>query len=263
MARLLVYSDLHLEFGPLPRPTVQADVAVLAGDIWTKCRGVPWKSAREFFGCTTLLVPGNHEFYGDKIDTGLDKLHEAGAEQDLMVLENEQVIEAGVRFLGATLWSDFKLNAGNDLDAIKRDANFCVGSRYGGRLEDYWSIRVAKGGYRKFRPKDAAERFYASVAWLKERLSEPFDGPTVVVSHHAPSKRSIPPQFINDRRSCAYASHLDEMIEEFQPEVWIHGHIHEAVDPYQIGRTRIVSNPRGYVPDDLNPKFDPNLIIEV
>ena len=46
-----------------------------------------------------------------------------------------------------------------------------------------------------------------------------------------------------------------------QPRLWIHGHIHDSHD-YTIGNTRVIANPRGYI-DELNPNFDPELVIEV
>jgi hypothetical protein len=70
-------------------------------------------------------------------------------------------------------------------------------------MEDFHAVRVAQDGYRKFRQKDAAMLHYASVAWLRERVSEPFDGPTVVIVHHAPSIWSVPRGGMEDRRILA------------------------------------------------------------
>jgi Icc-related predicted phosphoesterase len=65
-----------------------------------------------------------------------------------------------------------------------------------------------------------------------------------------------------DRLSACYASDLDELIEECQPHLWVHGHIHSSAD-YRIGKTRIVCNSRGYYPDYKNASFDPMLTIEI
>jgi hypothetical protein len=266
MTRIAIYSDLHLEFGELPRPGTEADVVVLAGDIYTKGRVWPSRmgDARDFFGCPhVVLVPGNHEFYDMKVDTAVAKMREVAAAKGITVLDNDEYVVDGLRILGATLWSDFKLWAGDDFEGIKRDANFCVGSKFIGGITDFWSIRVAMDGYRRFRPKDAAMLHYASVAWLDKKLAEPFTGETVVATHHAPSLRCVPELWLNDRRTCAYASHLDWLIEKHSPALWGYGHIHEACPPFSIGRTRLVSNPRGYVPDHLNPSFDAGLVVEV
>jgi Icc-related predicted phosphoesterase len=45
-------------------------------------------------------------------------------------------------------------------------------------------------------------------------------------------------------------------------QLWVHGHTHDSVD-LDIAGTRVVCNPRGYAPDDLNPEFQPGLVVEV
>ena len=99
---------------------------------------------------------------------------------------------------------------------------------------------------------------------------------TVVVTHHAPSRRSIAPQFAGDSLNAAFASDLtglmglprvppvvtDEIPAPVTPALWVHGHMHNSSDYLERG-TRIVCNPRGYFPYEPNPDFDPKLIIEV
>lgn len=262
MARILELSDLHTEFGPFEPVPAACDVVVLAGDIATKGRGVPWENAPAAFGAPVLMVLGNHDFYGTSIDGGLAKAKAAAAASRVRILEREETIVAGTRFLGGTLWTSFRLFAGDDLPRIKNDANFLVGEKNGSRHNDFWKIRVAADGYRRFRPLDAARIHAATVAWLDTRLSEPFEGPTVVVTHHAPSILSIPEHLRSDRFSCAYASSLEWLIEKHQPDIWFHGHIHPKAPDYAIGRTRVLSNTRGYAPRDLDPAFDPARIVE-
>lgn len=264
MPRIAVFSDLHLEHASWqPPPGLGADLVILAGDIWTKGRLSPWPDATAAFGAPVVLIPGNHEFYGAAIDTEVSRLKAMGTARSVTVLDNDEIIVNGIRVLGATLWADFRLFAGDNLAQVKSDAAHCVGDRYSARMMDFWSIRVAKDGYRRFRPKDAALLHQQSVAWLRERLAVPFDGPTVVATHHAPSIRCLPDWARTDRFSCAYASHLDGLIETFQPDVWFWGHVHEAVAPFRIGRTLMASNPRGYAPGHLNPRFDPTMVVEV
>ncbi len=263
MTRLHILSDLHIEFGMFECPSVDADVTILAGDTFTKNRCCPWDDAASYFGHPVVMVPGNHEFYGGTLETTVPKLKTAGVAKSVTILDNEQIIVAGVRILGCTLWTDFRLFAGDDLDRVKDDANLCVGTRYSSGLSDFRTIRVAKAGYRRFRPLDAALLHNASVSWLSERLVEPFDGPTVVVTHHAPSILCVPASLLEDRMTAGYASRLDWLIEQHQPDLWIWGHIHEAVPPFKIGRTRMVSNPRGYVGQGVNPSFLPDLVVEV
>ena len=261
--RLALYSDLHLEFGPFPNPRVDADLVVLAGDINTKHRVWGDGNAEQFFGCPVIGVLGNHDHYGAAIDTATGKAGVAAAAKGITLLEQDEAVVAGVRFLGCSLWSDFRLFSGDDLLRVKSDAALCVGDRYSGGINDFSRIRVAADGFRRFRPLDAARLHAASVAWLDEKLAEPFDGQTVVVTHHAPSLKCVPEQWLSDRRTCAYASHLDWLIEKHVIAAWLYGHIHDPVPMFRIGRTVLASNPRGYFPDHLNPRFREDFTITV
>jgi hypothetical protein len=108
---------------------------------------------------------------------------------------------------------------------------------------------------------DTAGIHYRSRAWLAEQLEKNRGAKIVVVTHHAPSKRSLPPRFDDDLLSAAYASHLDELVEHSDARLWIHGHVHEQQD-YMIGTTRVLCNPRGY-PDEFNTSFAPDLLATV
>jgi len=69
----------------------------------------------------------------------------------------------------------------------------------------------------------------------------------VVVTHHAPSARSLTYQEPSWLLDSAYASNLDHLMGEERVRLWVHGHTHLATD-YEVMGTRVVSNPRGYVP---------------
>jgi Icc-related predicted phosphoesterase len=108
-----------------------------------------------------------------------------------------------------------------------------------------------------------------SVRWLTEQLATPFDGETVVVTHHAPSPKSLvagKPYLDLDWYYASDAEHL--MHGDNAPVLWIHGHIHRNQD-YVVGNTRVVCNPRGYPLSTLknapreNPDFIEDLVIEV
>jgi predicted phosphodiesterase len=259
MPRIAVYSDLHLEHALWTPPRTGADLVVLAGDFYTKNRCLPasFGGAREAFGCPVVAVLGNHEHYGGKVETTLEKMRPAAESLGITLLEREETAVAGARVLGCTLWTDFRLFAGDDDDLMKLDAGRCAAG-----LTDFRTIRVARDGYRRFRPKGAGMLHLASVAWLRERLAVPFDGPTIVVTHHAPSKRSIPARYAEDTLSAAYASNLDQLVEETRPTLWVHGHVHDSCD-YRIGDTRVVCNPRGYLPSEPNPAFREDFVVEV
>jgi hypothetical protein len=158
-----------------------------------------------------------------------------------------------LRLIGATLWTDFRLYG-------TRIESMAIAEQ---QLEDFRLIRVERGyKLRPLRPSDTARLHDIGLVFLKKELGRPFDGVTVVVTHHAPSPRSIAAKFRSDQLNPAFASDLEKLIYTHQPTLWIHGHMHDSFD-YRIGATRVVCKPRGYFPDQLNPAFDPSLVVEV
>lgn len=246
--KLLILSDLHLEFGPLEVGTGDADVVVLAGDIHLKTRGVVW-AMETFKDRPVIMVFGNHEFYGDKYPTLIERAKALSLGSNVHILENDAVDINGVRFLGCTLWTDFRLYGDPRLAGY-----FCQQE-----MTDFKKIRVAPR-YSKLNPVDVAKIHEASLLWLKNQLSDTEHAKNVVVTHHAPSARSLPLRPEGDLTGAAYATHLDQFIEDMPIDLWVHGHVHNNCD-YRIGSTRIACNPRGYAPDHLNPDFRENCII--
>jgi hypothetical protein len=164
-------------------------------------------------------------------------------------LECTEATFQGIRFLGCTLWSDFSIG-GDRAEAMQASQE---------RMNDYQKIRVSPR-YRRLQPKDTALLNSASCRWLRAEVGRD-PSHTVVVTHHAPSVRSLDPEFSLDPVSGAYASDLEDFIAEAQPALWIHGHTHYCVD-YTIGRTRMVSNQRGY-PHVPVSGFDPGFAVEL
>ncbi len=155
--RIRVFSDIHLEFGPFDPPRMDADVVILAGDLWYRDKGIRW-AAQHFRPERTICLAGNHEFYKDEIHEVLDACRTAAWETGVHFLENETVVIDGVRFIGSALWADFRLN-GQDrmLDALK------AAWRY---MNDFRLIKVKEDGKsRRIIPADvvymsrAAARF--------------------------------------------------------------------------------------------------------
>jgi predicted phosphodiesterase len=123
-------------------------------------------------------------------------------------------------------------------------------------MSDYRKIRLAKEGYRKLRPQDTMHEAHRFKSWLQQQMAQPFEGKTVVVTHHAPSAKSL---FYSDTiTNPCYASPWDDLAEGV--DLWVHGHTHRAND-YPIGDCRVVINPKGYPGQDTG--FDPELLIEL
>jgi hypothetical protein len=124
-------------------------------------------------------------------------------------------------------------------------------------MNDYRRIRRKPAGKHKYvQPSDTLALHRVSRAWLNGQLALPHAGPTVVVTHHAPHPTSLPaPGF--DLGHC-YASDLSSLIDARQPDLWVHGHVHNSVD-YRIGATRVVCNPRGHVEEESARTFGSSL----
>lgn len=249
--KIRIFSDLHLEFSDWTPPPVAADVVVLAGDIHVGTLGLEW--AREQFPTTPVIyVAGNHEFYGGRLQDVLAALREAAGSLGITLLDGDERVLGGTRFLGTTLWTDFALyGSGPRLARAMADA------KYG--MNDFRVIRYGEAGL--FRPEYARELHLAQVKWLKEKLVETFDGPTVVVTHYLPHRQSIHPKYEGDPLNPAFASDLAHLVKS-PVALWIHGHTHESCD-YVVHGTHVACNPRGYLPMEPNPAFDPMLVVTV
>ena len=249
--KLNVLSDLHLSRGALPIPANDADVVVLAGDIARPREAMSWASA---FAKPVLYVPGNHEFYGGSIAGTVEELKRLSAGTRIRVLDNDEALIEGVRFLGTTLWTDFMLfGDGEARAAAMREAQRL--------MRDFSSIRL---GEAPFTPDASAALFAQHAAWLAQKLAQPYAGHTVVITHHAPSRNSIHPRFADSLLNACFVSDAERLIDGSRARLWIHGHTHDSFD-YVVNGTRVLCNPRGYAKNGVNenPMFDPDLIAHV
>ena len=249
--RLGVVSDLHLESSLCHIPCDSIDVLVLAGDTHCDILGVA-----QFVDTTLgmypklqiILVPGNHEHYGKSITE--TEAHMAELRSDRChVLLNDAVTIDSVVFVGGTLWArvpkhlvvpleanqkDFRLIEGLDCERMKKECNKCCDAIYFATEECYM---------------DESKKL-------------------VVVTHFAPSLRSLDPKYggpeIPNNRY--YCSELESVILASNASVWVHGHTHSSMD-YMFDTTRVVCNPRGYSktahthPENL--KFQKPLVVIV
>ena len=249
--RIRVLSDLHLEFCDWTPPVVDADVIVLAGDIHVGVSGLEW--AREQFPATPVIyVAGNHEFYRGQMKGVFAALREAADRLGVHLLDADEFVLGGTRFLGATLWTDFALyGTGSRIVQAMNDATQ--------GMNDFRLIHHSEEEL--FRPEHSRDIHLAQVNWLEGKLAEVVDGPTVVITHYLPHAHSIHPKYEGDRLNPAFASDLSRLV---RPPVtlWIHGHTHESFD-YLVNGTRIVCNPRGYLPMEPNLAFDPRFVVLV
>lgn len=256
-------SDLHLEFEdrvidftPMPRQEDMEQVLILAGDIAVGTDAKPFikRMCKQFYHVIYIL--GNHEFYHNEVNKVRARWKEMDMPENFTFLDNNVTIIDGVRIVGGTLWTDF---AGGDWFAMNTARN---------GMNDFDCIKIKEGmketGYRKrtWLPEDAIRAHKETLFTITETVRVPHDGPTVVVTHHLPHPLCVDANFRTHVLNPAYMTNLDMYIEEYDIAVWCHGHTHSNVD-VEVHGTRILCNPRGYTPRDLNGGFDEGLAFEV
>lgn len=211
-------SDVHLEFGSFELPESDADLIVAAGDIGIGTSGIEWLARLEK---PVIYVAGNHEFYGLEYNDTVTRIREASRGGNVKFLENDSVIIGGVRFLGCSLWTDLGGSENENFERLKKSVN---------------DFRKVKMGDRPFNHDDFLRLHESSRKWLEEALAEPFEGKTVIVTHHAPTFWSWQERF-DDPMLHAYCNDLKSLLHEHEINFWLHGHTHFVLD-YLCAGTR-------------------------
>lgn len=249
--RIQVVSDLHAHHNGwvLSPHDIVGDVLVILGD-W-QCSPEMLRMGLQSLPADRpiLMVLGNHDYEYLHLDEAADDWGLVLADMPhVRVLERQAFVYRGVRFLGATLWSD--LAGGRHADACAR------------QVGDFATVEGLTVGR-------LIDRFDETVAWLEAQFKAPHPGPTVVLSHFAPSYRSQSPHFAGSPIGGYFCSNLDDHIARWQPDLWLHAHLHEGVD-YRIRCTRVLNNPYGNGARDRfgirqpeNPRWDPRKLVTV
>ncbi|NCP98099.1 hypothetical protein GW796_07240 [archaeon] len=309
---LFIIDDVHLEGRPIEMQNSFANklheqilkckndknipILICAGDISENTQGMEWLVQ---FQCDTIYICGNHEFwnhdYYEVIDNLKAKSKEPGFEK-IHFLHNEEKIIHGIRFLGSTLWTELAQNWAwikknyvvkhfmSMADFRKITARkFYLNST---KVDEMFKFLVKNGvepdvatnliELESFNPYLQIEENSTSIDFLENKIIEPFDGKTIVVSHHLPipdfwmktlgmNENILTSPYINNK--AVYKEYLKQKIpaekdilmmgfyvnsayqffeHNFAPDIWIHGHFHKEIDGY-IGTTRMVSSPVGYM----------------
>ena len=275
-------SDLHLEAHPhfVPEPAPGADVLVLAGDVGSYQEGS--QLADQDFGLArfsplplgagwptpVLFVPGNHEYDAQDFDEAHARLRSTCDRLGIAWLERETLVMQGVRFVGTTLWSDFDALADHEGSAD-------LGRRL--KLREK-AFRAANFYLRKTGGTRNGEPFLAEAMrdqallcqqWLAEALAVPFAGPTVAVTHFAPSLLSADPRYGLVPGTAGFCNAIDGLLP--RASLWLHGHLHAPSDYTVRGESgdgspwqcRVVANPLGYARKGEQASFQPRCVIAV
>lgn len=252
---LLLLSDLHLEFEPFIAPLENdCSLVILAGDI--HIQDGAWPIIESFLEAQkqVIYVPGNHEYYGSSIDAVDEYWFKLSASVDgFHYLNGSSICIDGTTFHGATLWTDYD----NEDPQLMHDAE--------NEMSDFLEMRPGVGmGEPNRSPTKKHERYRAEdflaihrnhVRFLQECI-KPGD---IVITHHAPSHKSIPYSRELEPRGL-YSSDLEDLIKQNTPRYWMHGHFHSSLR-YRIFETEVICNPRGYIGHYPNSRFDPEFSI--
>ena len=251
--KIQVVSDLHVEFGIVPDKMdklykTDADLTVLAGDFST------FKSVCSDLGIfvknikrPVIFVPGNHEYYhGSRFS--LDKSLKSLNIPNLHVLIEDTVEIDGVTFVGSTGWWDG--SGGN------------IGLTVKGAINDFQCIYDIKDNLDGIKWGRESKTFFNTA--LYKLRDKRYTGKVVCVSHHYPHPKSIAKPFRGSLLNACFGNRWEHLIEDYQPDVWIHGHTHHGFN-YKVGKTRIVCNPQGYPSNNTteNLQYVPDFTIEV
>lgn len=242
--KIITYSDLHFEFGAdFTLPDYNADVMILAGDICVLRNIDPLDKLLAQWNKPALYIMGNHEYYTHKpISEGNAKLRAwlNSMYPNVHLLLDESIVIEGVNFFGGTMWTNFM---DGDRKAITAAEN---------SMNDFRFIRNDDGT--DYTAVDSIALHNAFVEKLISWFETPLVGERVVITHHAPvinpkakyRKSPLAPAF--------NSLNMVPVIEKYQPALWVYGHTHEC-DCQTIGRTKIISNQRGY-PDPYSSGFE-------
>lgn len=270
--KIHILSDLHLECHIPKKPCSEADVVVLAGDIYEGgTQGIEW-AARMWQDRPVIYVPGNHEYIGhDYEQARLDMATAASKYDNIHLLDRGRVVVDDVLFVGATLWTDFMYST-PDGDYIKHHLVLKEAVEH---MPEYREIMLDG---RRLKPLDTIGFFREEHAYIRDVLSAENEDlakqmgranirKKIVVTHHLPSDKSVHPRHARSMLASSYASRIDNTVA--LADLWIHGHTHESCDYVVNGpeghASRVVCNPRGYsgkgVPENMH--YKPDLVVNI
>jgi len=258
-------SDLHLEFGGPEFDPGHGEMLILAGDIVCarSLHGInpnasPYggdylrlfeKVSKQYD--RALMIMGNHEHYQHNVDKSYDDI-KRNLPDNIRLMEDESEVIDDWMFIGSTLWTDG--NRKNPLTLWHMNQS----------MNDFRLIRK-KDGSEKFRAEDSVIKHETSLGYISRMLSEAAETnrKAFVITHHAPHENSVHAMYKDHILNGAYYSDLtDIMMDQPQPKYWVHGHMHNRSD-YMIGECRVMCNPRGYWPRELNREFYPEWTIDL
>jgi len=250
--RIQIVSDLHFEFGTeLNKELIDpiGDVLVIAGDthVGKRLTVKTLMNISEFIiKIPIIVVLGNHEFYGSEYESfrkSFDRQRVILKKRNIYLLDRRTIIIDNIKFIGATGWTDGSYMKYERYHKYKMTDMRTIGgfkNNYGGQI---WG------------KEDCA---YI----INELKNNSNDMNVVIVTHHAPTELSLHEKFRGALLNTFFINDWSNIIDLYNPNLWIHGHNHLSFN-YEIYNTKVVCNPFGYNPYEVNPDYKNDLIVEV
>lgn len=250
MVKLL--SDLHHDYTDYQHKFLPEDKEyglILAGDIFhtynvmnqiilTKfCQNFKW----------IIYVLGNHDYEGSSIIVRVNQWKTFAKKfSNLYVLENESIILDNIRYIGATLWTNYFGKNPIYMNIAQQN------------MPEFELVKAEDGG--KLIADDIYNLHSATISYLTIELSQKVPYKTVIITHHLPLRNSVDKMYSDHVLNCAFYSDLSKIFYQYDFDIWVHGHTHTSTD-YIFNNKRVVCNPRGYGKVAQNLDFKDNLIL--
>ncbi len=243
-------SDLHLEFSAnrnyLQQHPLQpvGDILLLAGDILPLILSARPSDFLDFAADNfeeVFWIAGNHEYY--KFDLGKINAPFFEKMRSNVYLVNNQVVTRGdVNIICSTLWSHIR----PENEQLIRQS-----------LNDFAVIEM---NGKPFTPADFNQLHLDCMAFITKSLNTHTTGKNIVLSHHVPTLQYYP-SWYKSPLTDAFAIELEDFIMEKQPDYWVFGHHHTNIKPFNIGKTRMLTNQLGYVQQGPSRHFKTDALI--
>lgn len=251
--KILVLADLHLDeitdkkllrtLGEeIARAGSEADALIIAGDL-TEQAAHRWPGAIKWLGAhfptaKTVILPGNHDYYGGNLDSLDAELDRICREEGCAFGQCRRMELGDTRILMTTLWTDLRLFEAEGEAAVEDSLwNARMMPDYG-----YGAILIGDPE-REIEPEDTVAVHEHQKSWLIAELAKPWSGITVVITHHAPS--AAVSGAMSPLSPC-FASDLDDLIERYRPDAWVFGHTHRPAELWMPGGTLLPNVSIGY-----------------
>lgn len=234
-------SDIHIEHGVRPHivPSEHVDVLILAGDIGKGVSAIEYAhNAFSELATHIIMVAGNHEFWGGTHSKVITAMREYAKQYPhIHFLENDTVEIDGIFFIGCTAWTNHSYGGNTPLNRYAADEKW----------SDYAEIKWTDYGkhYRSMTTNDTVRMNADAHLYIFNQLHKLGRENCVVITHMAPTERSISEKYIENNWNHCYVNTWGNNIAYHGPRLWFHGHVHDSFD-YMVGSTRVICNPIGY-----------------